>query len=511
MAGTLGVHDVASIYEEHADGLVASTRRVVGSAPDAEDAVADAFEALLSATLHDPARAPGWLRVVAGNRGRNRIRSRDRERARLALVADDGPVAAPAVPDDTVTDLLTSALGRLSGRERHVVMRRVVDGASVAEVAGELGLSANNVRVINHRALARLRASITDELAAHHRLATSCQEVLGRDRLPAAHCERCLPFVDEIQALAGRAAALGLPAGGSRLRTALEHLVGRWGLGHAPPTLPEAVAAAIAGLLALGPTAASVPDAAGDGPGALEVAGAAVLDVDRQVGGLAGFAWSAPSSAVPLPTADDATVDGARSLGERIVDDADDAYGGAIGDSTTFLPGTGTPVPLMEASPEAPDIVAMSVTAIEVDGAVTGLRFTVEMDREPSAATTWLARWHHPDDGCSVEMRTDERTDDPGRRYGWAGFFCDAPMRYSTLDVPTNVAGGPAQGRAHFRGVVDGPIVTLDLLFERLDEGQRRLFRPGTELTGIRVMATNGHGEDSAPQSTAGATYRMPG
>jgi len=72
--------------------------------------------------------------------------------------AVEGP--EPAVLD---TDKLGACLEALAERERTVVVLTFFADKSGDEVATELGLTAGNVRVIRHRALARLRACMDRE------------------------------------------------------------------------------------------------------------------------------------------------------------------------------------------------------------------------------------------------------------------------------------------------------------------------------------------------------------
>jgi RNA polymerase sigma factor (sigma-70 family) len=60
-------------------------------------------------------------------------------------------------------DQLAACLEALAERERTVVSLTFFADKSGDEVAKELGLSAGNVRVIRHRALARLRACMNGE------------------------------------------------------------------------------------------------------------------------------------------------------------------------------------------------------------------------------------------------------------------------------------------------------------------------------------------------------------
>jgi RNA polymerase sigma-70 factor (ECF subfamily) len=81
-----------------------------------------------------------------------------RERLREAFLAPD----ACAAPDGATLDLdrLEQCLAQLADRERSVVLLSFYAECSAAAVALDLGVSEGNVRVIRHRALAKLRGCV---------------------------------------------------------------------------------------------------------------------------------------------------------------------------------------------------------------------------------------------------------------------------------------------------------------------------------------------------------------
>ena len=86
-------------------------------------------------------------------------------RARLlqAFSEDVFPVMAADDRDDLDHAGLQHCLDRLSERERSVLLLTFYDDQPAKSVAGELGLSEANVRVIRHRALGRLRTCLTEQ------------------------------------------------------------------------------------------------------------------------------------------------------------------------------------------------------------------------------------------------------------------------------------------------------------------------------------------------------------
>ena len=92
------------------------------------------------------------IELARGAARRERIRERFRPDLTPALVMPEEP------PLDL--DRLAGCLERLSERERAVVVSSFYAERPAAEIGTELGLSPVNVRVVRHRALARLRACL---------------------------------------------------------------------------------------------------------------------------------------------------------------------------------------------------------------------------------------------------------------------------------------------------------------------------------------------------------------
>jgi RNA polymerase sigma-70 factor, ECF subfamily len=95
----------------------------------------------------------GTCRRVVADRRRGSAR-------RQRLLEQFGPALATAAPQgDAGLDLdrLARCLERLSERERSVVVLSFYAERGGSEIAAEMGLTAANVRVLRHRALARLR------------------------------------------------------------------------------------------------------------------------------------------------------------------------------------------------------------------------------------------------------------------------------------------------------------------------------------------------------------------
>jgi RNA polymerase sigma-70 factor (sigma-E family) len=77
-----------------------------------------------------------------------------------APVVPEGPASADVAAEVTTRMAVRDALATLTGRQRAVVVLRVFDDMSEAQVADVLGCSAGNVKSTLSRALAKLRESL---------------------------------------------------------------------------------------------------------------------------------------------------------------------------------------------------------------------------------------------------------------------------------------------------------------------------------------------------------------
>ena len=139
--------------------LVAFARRRVGHA--AEDLVQQASVRALekSAQLSDPAAARAWLfsivrRLVAEEKARRPAEPLPVERA---AEKEEAPDACGCV---------MTQIKELSPAQAALLTRVVVDGASITELAAELGITANNAWVRLHRARSALRQQLLTHCGA---------------------------------------------------------------------------------------------------------------------------------------------------------------------------------------------------------------------------------------------------------------------------------------------------------------------------------------------------------
>ena len=125
-----------------------------------QDVILTTFDGVRDGRLRDPeclaSYVLGTCRKVVANLRRGAQR-------RQQILARHGRELAPLPADQPPCidlDSLTRCLGALAERERSVVVLSFYVEHGADEIGAELGLTPGNVRVVRHRALARLRACL---------------------------------------------------------------------------------------------------------------------------------------------------------------------------------------------------------------------------------------------------------------------------------------------------------------------------------------------------------------
>ncbi|MFE0753893.1 sigma-70 family RNA polymerase sigma factor [Inquilinus sp. NPDC058860] len=135
-----------------------------GSADDAEDVVQEVLLAIhLKRGSWDPSRPIGpWISVIVRNKMIDALRRRGRH---VDVPIEDviDTLAAEAPPDGLEQRDVDRLLSRLQDRQRDIVRSISVEGGSVRETAGRLGMTEGAVRVALHRALKALAALYRSE------------------------------------------------------------------------------------------------------------------------------------------------------------------------------------------------------------------------------------------------------------------------------------------------------------------------------------------------------------
>jgi len=160
--------DVEALYRRDAGAIHRFARRAGASEADAEDLTQAAFlKAIERPPAPNDSSAPGraWLHTVAANLMRDRWREGARAQRRgigsasgaLAAGADQPEEAAMAEAERV---LVRMAMAALPDESRRILLMRVVEGRSSAEVAEVLGRTADSVRQAQLRALRSLERQL---------------------------------------------------------------------------------------------------------------------------------------------------------------------------------------------------------------------------------------------------------------------------------------------------------------------------------------------------------------
>jgi len=152
-------HGDRDAFESLIDARLASTFRVamaiLGNEADARDATQDAFVRVWRDLpgLRDTGRFDQWFGRILVNTCRSAARGRGRRWVREVAVTampnagmDFDPAAEPRDLRSNDDEMVGRALGRLSLIERTVLVLHYYEELSLAEMAGQLGVSAKTVK-----------------------------------------------------------------------------------------------------------------------------------------------------------------------------------------------------------------------------------------------------------------------------------------------------------------------------------------------------------------------------
>jgi RNA polymerase sigma-70 factor (ECF subfamily) len=157
----------ATLFLRFAPRIELYGRKHLGTRAAADDLVQQVMlvviEAVRAGKLEDPAKLTsfvfGTCRHMTWDLRRKAARERRLERDVTSLEASAGP---PELTQRDVTRLVAGMQG-LGERESTVVRMSFFEDRSADEIASRLGVSAGNVRVIRHRALAKLALHLHPE------------------------------------------------------------------------------------------------------------------------------------------------------------------------------------------------------------------------------------------------------------------------------------------------------------------------------------------------------------
>ena len=126
------------------------------------------IEKLRTGQVREPERIVSFVLSTARLAARDlrRATARRREDSALLVAVTETMPAADAPPEPLDLDRLRRCLDALGERDRSVIVLSFYDERTASQIAGQLGLSEGNVRVIRHRALAQLHRCLERAPAA---------------------------------------------------------------------------------------------------------------------------------------------------------------------------------------------------------------------------------------------------------------------------------------------------------------------------------------------------------
>lgn len=159
---------LAEIYDRYAAPIYRYLYRYLGDAALAEDLTGDVFLKLLQVLNTSKAprdRLQGWLYRVAHNLAMDWFRQAARNSAvplDIELMADGDSLLAE-VEQGQVRLRLRTAIAQLTPDQQQVILLRFGEGLKIAEVSQILGKSEGAIKILQHRAIRRLRKLLARE------------------------------------------------------------------------------------------------------------------------------------------------------------------------------------------------------------------------------------------------------------------------------------------------------------------------------------------------------------
>lgn len=157
------------LYELHLEAIYRYVYFRVGNPADAEDLTEDVFvsawENLSNFKIGDTGSFLSWLYRIAHNKVVDSYRKRQPQTwssEQLALEESRLPGVEESAYWSQTASRLADAISQLEDTEQSVVILRFIEGLSHSEVANIIGKSEGASRIIQHRALLNLRASLDE-------------------------------------------------------------------------------------------------------------------------------------------------------------------------------------------------------------------------------------------------------------------------------------------------------------------------------------------------------------
>ncbi len=153
----------SELVHRHAGMVLATSRRILGNASDAEEVTQECFLQASQATRTIVPSLGGWLHRVATNRALDRRRSDTRRAAREEVYAQERPTATEPTWRD-IQEHIDDVIAQLPDDLQVPLVLHFFEGRTHREVAKSLGLSRSAVTGRIQRAIATIR----EELDARH-------------------------------------------------------------------------------------------------------------------------------------------------------------------------------------------------------------------------------------------------------------------------------------------------------------------------------------------------------
>lgn len=156
--------EFSEVYHEYYLKIFRYVRGKITNHHEAEDLTQEIFAAAYrNFEKFDPNKASvgTWIYVIMNNRLKNYYRDKkeqdslDDEEQFLELASEE--VLEESVLLEEEKKLLLAALAELSERERQIIVSTYFDKKTSAQTARMLGMTAGNVRVVQNRALTKIR------------------------------------------------------------------------------------------------------------------------------------------------------------------------------------------------------------------------------------------------------------------------------------------------------------------------------------------------------------------
>jgi len=160
---------LAKIYDLYSEPIYRYLYRILGDPAQAEDLTSEVFCRLLQ--VLNTSRAPrdklrAWLYRVAHNQAMDWFRQQGKV---VTLPLSEELVAGMDLPAEIVErretqQRLRQAIGQLTTEQQRVILLRFGEGLKISEVSELMGKSPGAVKILQHRAVKRLRKLLDQEV-----------------------------------------------------------------------------------------------------------------------------------------------------------------------------------------------------------------------------------------------------------------------------------------------------------------------------------------------------------